>query len=287
MSNETTVSTATELVAAEIVERLVINAAYSNADSSAVMPRLVRVADISGEPTLVKSFPKWNLLSAAAALTEATDLSNTAINPTEVSVTATEVGLMAEVTDKLLGSAVVGTLAPYAMELGKNLADKTDVDILAEVADFTNSVGGSGVNMTHANFLDAISVLEIGNAVGPFVCVLHPVQTADLRTSLTSSGLATWMASDNAAIGAMANLFGIDIVQSTNSAAVNTAADRQGVMMPLGFNSGLFYMTKRLARVEFQRNASLRSAEIVVTAEYGDECVNIAANGGVAIITDA
>jgi hypothetical protein len=285
MADETTTTTAGELVAAEIVSRLVIDAAYG-ARGGAIMPRLVRADDISGETTLVKSYPKWNLLSAGG-LTEATDLSNTAINPTEVSVTSTEVGLMATITDVLLGSAVVGSLAPYATEMGKALANKIDTDVLAEVADYTNSVGTTTVDMTHQDYLDAIFTLENGNAVGPFVCVLHPVQIADLRTSLTTSGLATWDAAQNAAIGAMASLFGIDIVSSTNCAAVNTAADRQGVMMPLGFNSGLVWMSKRLARTEFERDASLRATEIVVTSEYGDECVNIAANGGVAIITDA
>ena len=284
MADETTTTTAGELVAAEIVSRLVIDAAYG-ARGGAIMPRLVRADDISGETTLVKSYPEWNLMSASG-LTEATDMSNTAINPTEVSCTSTEVGIMADITDKLLGSAVVGSLAPYATELGKALANKIDTDVLAEVADFTNSVGSTGVNMTHQNFLDAIYTLENGNAVGPFVSILHPIQIADLRTSLTTSGLATWDAASNAAIGAMASLFGVDIVQSTNCASVNTNADRQGVMMPLGFNSGLVFMSKRLARTELQRNASLRSTEVVVTAEYGDECVNIAANGGVAIITD-
>ena len=285
MADETTTSTAGELVAAEIVSRLVIDAAYG-ARGGAIMPRLVRADDISGETTLVKQYAKWNLLSAAG-LTEATDLANTAINPTDVSCTSTEVGLMATVTDVLLGSAVVGSLAPYATEMGKALANKIDTDVLAEVADFTNSVGTTTVNMTHQDYLDAIFTLENGNAVGPFVTVLHPVQIADLRTSLTTSGLATWDASQNAAIGAMGSLFGRDIVSSTNCAAVNTAADRQGVMMPLGFNSGLVWMSKRMARTEFERDASLRATEIVVTAEYGDECVNIAANGGVAIITDA
>jgi hypothetical protein len=273
------------LVAAEIVSRLVIDAAYG-ARGGAIMPRLVRADDISGETTLVKSYPKWNLLSAGG-LTEATDLANTAINPTEVSCTSTEVGLMATITDVLLGSAVVGSLAPYAVEMGKALANKVDTDVLAEVADFSNSVGTTTVDMTHQDYLDAIFTLENGEAVGPFVTVLHPVQISDLRTSLTTSGLATWDASQNAAIGAMGSLFGIDIVSSTNCAAVNTAADRQGVMMPLGFNSGLVWMSKRLARTEFERDASLRATEIVVTSEYGDECVNIAANGGVAIITDA
>lgn len=286
MASEVTTAagSAGELVAAEIVSRLVIDAAY-NAVTGAKMPRLVKVADISGESTLVVEFPKWPLL-AAGALTEATDASNTAINTTSVSVTASEGGLMITVTDRLLGSAVLGGLEPYAMELGKALADYVDTTILATASSFTNSVGSSGVNMTHANFMDAIYTLENGNAQGPFVCVLHPIQVADLRTSLTTSGLATWDATANAEIGSMGSLFGIPIVQSTNCASVTTDANRQGVMMPMGNQSGIALVMKRAARTEFQRDASLRATEIVVTNEFGAGCVNIAANGGVAIITD-
>ena len=87
-------------------------------------------------------------------------------------------------------------------------------------------------------------------------------------------------------LGAMSSLYGVDIFQSTNCASVASDADRQGVMMPMGNQSGLAYVIKVGAKTELERNASLRATEIVVTAVYGDECVNTAANGGVKIITD-
>ena len=286
MANEVTTAAGSvgELVAAEMVSRLVIDAAYGTG-GLAVMPRIVRVADISAESTLTVEFPKWPLLTAAA-LTEGTDASNSAINTTSVSITASEAGIMVTVTDKLLGSAVTGGLEPFAVELGKALAGYIDTTLLAAVSSFTNSVGTSGLNMTHQNFIDAIYTLENGAAIGPFVCVLHPIQVSDLRTSLTTSGLASWDATANSEIGSMGSLFGIPIVQSTNCASVNTNADRLGVLMPLGNQSGLAMVAKRAARTEFQRDASLRATEIVVTTEFGAGCVNIAANGGVAIITD-
>lgn len=285
MANEVTTAagSAGELVAAEIVSRLIIDAAYAQA----VMPPLVRVADISSESTLTVEFPKWPLLTAAD-LTEATDASNTAINTTSVSCTADEAGIMITVTDMLLDSDVLGGLEPYAAELGKALANKIDTDLLAEVADFTNSVGTSGVNITEANFLTAIYTLENGNAVGPFVSVLHPIQVSDLRTALAATTGAVWgsPSAPSRDIGALSSLYGVDVFQSTNCAAVNSSADRQGVMMPSGNLSGLALVMKSAARTEMQRDASLRATEIVVTSVYGDENVNIAANGGVKIVTD-
>ncbi|MEE8573962.1 MAG: phage major capsid protein [Thermodesulfobacteriota bacterium] len=285
MANEvmSTAGSAGELVAAEIVSRLIIDAAYAEA----VLPPLVRVADISDAGTLTVEFPKWPLLSAGD-LTEGTDAANTAVNTTSTSVTADEAGIMITVTDMLLDGTGYGGLEPFALELGKALANKIDTDILAEVADFSNSVGSTTVDMTEADFLSAIYTLESGNAVGPYAAVLHPVQVHDLRTALAATTGAVWggPTAPAADLGAFASLYGVDVYKSTNCASINSDADRQGVMMPVGNQSGLAYVLKTAARSEFQRDASLRATEIVVTATYGDECVNTAASGGVAIITD-
>lgn len=272
-----------ELVAAEIVSRMVIDAAYAQS----VMPPLVRVADISGESTLTVEFPKWPRLTASD-LTEGTDMTNTGVDTTSVSCTADEAGIMITVTDVLAGSAITGGLAPFAAELGKAMANKIDTDLLAEVADFTTSVGTSGADMTEQNFLDAIYALENGNATGPFACVLHPIQVADLRKSIITSGGQVWgsPSAPSQDIGSLGALYGIDIFQTTNCASVTTDANRQGVMMPIGNQSGLAFVVKMGAKAELERDASRRATEIVVTAIYGDENVNTAANGGVAIITD-
>ncbi len=285
MANEVTTAatSAGELVAAEIVSRLIIDAAYAEA----VMPPLVRVADISNDSTLTVEFPKWPLL-VASDLIEATDMSNTAVNTTSIPVTADEAGIMITVTDLLLNGAGLGGLEPYAEELGKALANKIDTDLLAEAVDFVNSVGTSGVDMSEADFLSAIYTLESGNAKGPFACVLHPIQVHDLRTALSATTGAVWggPSAPAADLGAFASLYGVDVYKSTNCASVNLNADRQGVMMPVGNQSGLAYVIKTGANTEFQRDASLRATEIVVTAIYGDECVNTDANGGVSIVTD-
>jgi len=284
MANEVTTAagSAGELVAAEIVSRLVIDAAYAQA----VMPSICKSADISGEATKTVEFPKWPLLSASG-LTEATDLSNTAVNTTSASVTVAETGLMITITDLLLNSSAQG-IQSYAAELGKALANQIDTDLLAEVADFTASVGASGSALTEAIFLESIYELDNGDAIGPFAAVMHPIQIDDLRKAIVASTGAVWgnPSMPAADLGAFTQLHGIDVFKSTNCASVNSDADRQGVIMPRGEGSGLAYVMKAGANVEFQRDASLRATEVVVVATYGDECVNTAANGGVSIITD-
>lgn len=285
MANEVTTAagSAGELIAAEIVSRLVIDAAYAEA----VLPPLVRVADISSDSTLSVEFPKWPLLTASD-LTEATDMSNTSVNTASTLLTADEAGIMITVTDMLLNGAGLGGLEPFAAELGKALANKIDADLLASASSFTNSVGTSGVDMTEDDFLSAIYTLELGNGKGPFVAVLHPYQVSNLRRAIAASTGAVWGGPSTPAadLGSLGTLYGVDIVQSTNCASVNVNADRMGVMMPLGNQSGLAYVLKTGAKTEFQRDASLRATEIVVTAVYGHGCVNAAASGGVKIITN-
>ena len=187
-----------------------------------------------------------------------------------------------------LNGAGLGGLEPFAAELGKALANKIDADLLASASSFTNSVGTSGADMTENDFLSAIYTLELGNGKGPFVAVLHPYQVSNLRRAIAASTGAVWGGPSTPAadLGSLGTLYGVDIVQSTNCASVNVNADRMGVMMPLGNQSGLAYVLKTGAKTEFQRDASLRATEIVVTAVYGHGCVNAAASGGVKIITN-
>jgi len=46
-------------------------------------------------------------------------------------------------------------------------------------------------------------------------------------------------------------------------------------------------VTKRDMYIETDRDASKRSTEVVCVAVYGDECANVAANGGIKIVSDA
>ena len=256
--NTTAASSAGELVAAEIISRLVIDAAYSEA----VMPSLVRGADISGEDTNSVNFPGGTI----------------EVNKVAIKIT---------ITDMLLNSAGIGGLEPYADELGKALANKIDSDILAEISGFHNSVGRTGYRMTEVFFLEAISTLENGNAKGPYACILHPVQVRDLRDELRTMTGAVWGGASAPAedLGAFASLYGVDVFRSTNCPLLNCGTERQGVMMPIGNQSGLAYVLKTGARTEFQRVKDNRATEIIVNASYGKGCVDMNASGGVAIIS--
>lgn len=283
MASETTATTAGEFVLSEVIAQYVINAPYAG---TKIAP-MVRFISIVDQSTNRAEVPKWPTLSADD-LTEAQDMVNTAVNPTSVTVDADEAGLMIELTDKLLNSDIHGSPGAYAMQLTMAVGDKRDADLAAEFADFANSVGSSGNDLTETNWLDAIATLEIGNAIGPFWAALHPQQLRDLRVDIATTNGSVWgTKTPESLVARMASFYDVPVIASTNCTTANAGADRLGAMMPEGDNCGIAYVLKKPLYVEPERNASKRATEFVCVEDYGDECVNTAAGGGVKLVTDA
>ena len=91
MANESTSSTLSELYTEIVAEALFV------ASERSLMRGLVKNYTIAGGGKSVE-VPVYAKVSAAA-VSEASDLSNTAINPTSVTITAAEHGIMTTLTD--------------------------------------------------------------------------------------------------------------------------------------------------------------------------------------------
>lgn len=284
MANEVTSSVASELILSQTIERILYDAAYS---FGRVFP-LVRYTSIEGIPTNTSELPKWPLVTAAS-LTEGVDLTNSGFNPTAVSITAAEVGLMITVTDFLANAEIIGGLEPYGVQLGRAVATKLDLDIAGDAASYSTSVGSSGVQLTETNWLDAIYSLEAGNAdpSDGYAAFGHPWQLRGLRVDIATSSGAIWAASagPSALVAQMGSFYGVPFIGTTNAASANAAVDRVGAMFPVGDRCGLVVVMKSQARIEAQRDASLRATELVASMVYGHGAANTAANGGVKIVT--
>jgi len=238
--------------------------------------------------------------TAAASVAEGDDLTAAARTPTtSASITVGEVGLSTEVTDLALETAVVGDLAVWARSSGRAIAQKLDGDLCALFAGLNSTgsgeVGSSGSDMTVDDFIEAIYTLELSNAPGLKVCVLHPVQKMDLFNALTDSSNAAavfgavpeLIREGRLPLGVPANGFwgafcGVPIYVTTEVDTANAGADRAGAMF---VPEALTLVQLRPLRVEYERDASARSTEVVATIAYGvGENVD---TYGVPIITDA
>ena len=235
--------------------------------------------------------------TTAAALSEATDMTATARTTTEANITVAEVGLMTEVTDFAQDTAAanVADLLTWAASQGRAVAQKITGDICALLSAFNGgtAIGTSGTNITVANFIEAMYTLDAANAPGPKYCLLHPRQVYDLFAAIVAASGTIYhnlpelirsgaLADGTPAIGFVGSLLGVACYQTTEVPTANSSADRAGGMF---VREAMGFVQLKPVAAEYQRNASLRSTEIVVTTSYG--VGEIVDGYGCPIVTDA
>ncbi len=252
-----------------------------------VTPALLDFYDLAGQASKAVQVPKADKFTAAA-LTEGTEVANTALTSASVTGTAAEIGIMATVTDVLEVSDIPAAHGARLRQLGRAIGDKLDVDICALFSGFSTTVGSSGVDITLANLLDGIYNLEVNDAagLGSLVAVLHPRQTADLRTELEADAASIYTSKSDGSIsksmaGYFGSWFGIDIFQSTN--VVDNATNVEGALFVRDYALGM--VQKWAARVEAMRWPPIRGWVLVATAMYG--VFEIEDSAGVDVTTDA
>ena len=264
-----------------------IRALYESA--AMVLPFLDR-KQLQGFASDSEKFPKAPSL-AAAALTDGTDLTNTAYSPTSVTLTVGEVGLMLTLTDLARLSSITD-FEQLGSEAGEAVGEKLITDIAALGAGFSTSVGTSAADLTEAQFRSAITTLVINKIKQPYFSMLYPQQAEDLVTSIGSTidaagttGRSPRAESNDLTMGSSMDLgvlFGARILGSSTVPTANASADSAGFVA--GANRALAYVEKWAIRPEMERDASLRGSEVVVTAAYAVGEKDDAA--GVGIITD-
>jgi HK97 family phage major capsid protein len=262
MANESTSSTLSELYTEIVAEAQFV------ASEKSIMRNLVKNYAITGGGKSVE-VPVYANVSAAA-VSEASDLSNTAINPTSVSITASEVGVMTTLTDLARNSAPRNVAGDIGKLFGEALARKQDADLTAKFDGFSDAIGDGTAAITSARIFQALAILR-ENALNIDDCavVLHPKIAYDLKAGLTNT-FANANANDlsNEALrsGYVGQLAGVSVYETSNMANTGTGGD---------FKGGLFHkdaigiaMLQDL-KIETQRDASIRGTEIVATAVYG------------------
>ena len=262
MANESTSTTLSELYTEIVAEAQFV------ASEQSIMRNLVRNYTIAGGGKAVE-VPIYSTVSAAA-VAEATDLSNTAINPTSVTITASEVGIMTTLTDLARNSAPRNVAADIGRLFGEAVARKQDADLTALFDGFSTAVGDGTAAINVAAIFNAASTLR-GNALNLNDCavVLHPKIAYDLKANLTNT-FANPNGGDlqNEAMrsGFVGSLAGLRIFETSNISNTGNAGDYKGGAM---HRDALALAEMQGLKIETQRDASLRADEIVATAVYG------------------
>lgn len=262
MANETTSSTISELYTEIVAEALFV------ASEQSIMRGLVRNYTIAGGGKSVE-VPIYATVSAAA-VNEATDLSNTAVNPTSVTITASEVGIMTTLTDLARQSAARNVAADIGRLFGEAIARKIDADLSALFSGFSTEKGpGAGAELVIQDLFECAAELRTNNAPGPYYGVFHPKQIFNVKKALTNTFAGSSNIPDlgNEAMrsGFVGQIAGIQIFESSNISVDGSDDSIGGVFSQDALGLALMQDLK----IESQRDASLRADEIVATAVYG------------------
>ena len=262
MANESTSSTLSELYTEIVAEALFV------ASERSVMRPLVKNYAIQGGGKSVE-VPIYAAVSAAA-VSEASDLSNTAINPSSVTITASENGIMTTLTDLARNSAPRNVAADIGKLFGEAIAKKIDTDLTALFDGFSTAVGSGSTALTAALVFQSIAnVRNAGVSMDGVSAVLHPMVAYDLKANLTNTfanANGNDLANEALRNGFVGRLGGVPIYETTNIDNDGTAGDyKQGVF----HRDALGLAMMQDLKIETQRDASLRADEIVATAVYG------------------
>ena len=261
MANESTSSTLSELYTEIVAEAQFV------ASEKSIMRNLVKNYAITGGGKAVE-VPVYAQVSASA-VAEATDLSNTAIDPSSVTITASEVGVMTTLTDLARNSAPRNVAGDIGKLFGEALARKQDADLIALFDGFSVTSGDGTTAISPAVIFNALSTLR-ANSLPANECavVLHPKIAYDLKSGLTNTfaGLDTENSNEALRSGFVGTLAGMPIFETSNMADTGTAGDYKGGAM---HKDALAIAMMQDVKIETQRDASLRADEIVATSVYG------------------
>jgi len=262
MANESTSSTLSELYTEIVAEAQFV------AQEQSIMRNLVRNYAITGGGKAVE-VPIYAAVSAAA-VSEATDLSNTAIDPSSVTITAAEVGVMTTLTDLARNAAPRNVAADIGRLFGEAVAKKQDQDLIALFDGFSTAVGDGTTAINAAAIFNALSTLR-GNALNINDCavVLHPKIAYDLKANLTNTfanANANDLANEALRSGFVGQLAGLRIFETSNISNTGNAGDYKGGAF---HRDALALAEMQGLKIETQRDASLRADEIVATSVYG------------------
>lgn len=217
---------------------------------------------------------------SAAAVTDGTGLSNTALTQAKASVTASEVGILRHITKKGQRFHVLGNgLEGWAIEDGKKLVlEKMETDGLAQFTNASTSSSNTGVAATVAMMLGAISQGAINKMRGAAYFIWSTFQARDIRLAIAASaapilnfiGGASLMAMGDAT-GMVGNFAGYPVYET--NLALTAGADKIGAFLIDGYknpeNAPTGCALGWMPEPETATTPQMPGRQLAVTACYG------------------
>ena len=195
------------------------------------------------------------------------------IGMTTVDLTASEVGAKVILTDKLVRQSAENVFSIVGRQLGDGMARKKDTDVHALYSGLNGgtTLGAAGATFSLANVAASISYAKANKFGSQLYILQHPNAVFDIaNTAVTAS--ATYPVPKGWSEDLLGEFFsglrplnGVPIFEDGNL-SVDASDDAIGVIAD---KSALCVLKSVDTKTERQRDASLRSTELVMTADYG------------------
>jgi hypothetical protein len=245
----------------------IVQEAMFIANEKSLLRGLVRNFSVprnSGKVLQVPIYPK----QTALALTEADDLTASAVSTNVANITLSEIGLMTNVSDLSVNYSESNVVSDIGRLFGEAIALKLDQTVAAEFDNFTTTALGNGAgNLAPADIFEAVAFLRT-RSVDPagLVCVVHPLVAHDVKSTITSTfadpnGMVGNEAMRNGFIGRLAGVPVYESAAITSAGGVSKGAvfHRDAIGLAIGED----------IKIETQRDASARATELVGVGTFG------------------
>jgi N4-gp56 family major capsid protein len=256
----------------DLIAPIVAEAQFVAAEKS-IMRGLVKNFTVPANTGKVLQVPIYPT-QTATTLTEADDLTPSAISTSKADITLAEVGLMTNVSDLSLNHSPSNVIADVGRLFGEAIATKIDRDLTALFGGFGTTVGSATTAATAALVFEAVAKLRAnGVPSSDLALVLHPLVAYDLKSTITSTFAAPASDVGNEALrtGYVGMLAGVPVYETSNMADSSgnfpgTTGDYKGAVF---HKDAIAIAMSSDIKIETQRDASARATELVGVATYG------------------
>jgi hypothetical protein len=294
MSEETRTNEVANITNSEVIDQTI---AEYLIDVNVIAP-LFSYRSLAGEHSKTKTFTRWDK-DTAVDVTEADDVANEDMTLSENAITVAQVAIHREITEFAKEVNILGPegLMRRAVEDGIALCKEAREDDMAGlfVSLTGTTIGSTGVDLSVANFIEAISRLRTAKVPGPFVCVLDDQQALDLMQGIAAVTGSVWSNEANQSVmhgrsdGYLGAVLTVPTWYTNLTDTTNTAADVVGGMWadPATNDAKCAMALVELwaPRSMLENDTKGISQEITIYTAYGTGVKY--GSAGVPIITDA
>ena len=253
-------------------QRTIIAATKYTAEHNAPAMALIEHMDLKkGASTVV--VPKVGQMTVSDLVDGQEIIDEEEVGMTTVSLTASEVGAVVVLTDKLVRQSQPNVMRIIGRQLGDGMARKKDTDVHALYSNLNGgtTLGQAGKDFSLANVAGSIAYAKANKFGSDLYILHHPNAVFDLaNTAVTASATypvpAGWSADLLGKFwSGIRPLNGVPIFEDGNL-SVDSTDDAVGVLADRGALVVLNSVTEKTERGRVPRR---RATEVVITADYG------------------